>query len=259
MKISHCKKLIISSALLLTYGGILHAQVIDTSIKQSKNNILKLNIPALFFKNISLQYERKISAKNSLALSVRYRPNSTIPFKNAVEDIADDTLIKVDLFKIGNFGITPEYRFYLGKKGALHGFYIGPFISYNHYVGDVPINYNDYVNNRLVDKTATFKGSVNTFSFGFQLGAQWKLSDDIYLDWWILGPNYGVGNGDFNFVGSLNGFEQINMQYEIDKLKETLPIKVIKSRTVTENGASFKVEGPWAGIRAFGLNIGYRF
>ena len=257
MKYSQLKKLTV--VLLLASSSRVSAQVAAAAPAQEKNNLLKINVPALFFKNISLQYERKTSRKNSFVLAVRYRPSSNIPFQKTVENIIDDASVKVGLFKVGNFGITPEYRFYLGKKGAFHGFYIGPFISYNHYQGDVPINYSDYVNNTSVEKTATFLGSTNSFTVGFQLGAQWKLSDKIYLDWWILGPNYGVGNGDFNFVGSLNGFEQVSMQYEIDKLKETLPIKVIKSKTVTENGATFKVEGPWAGIRAFGLNLGYRF
>ncbi|MBL0355577.1 MAG: DUF3575 domain-containing protein [Chitinophagaceae bacterium] len=225
-----------------------------------KSNILKLNIPALFFKNFSLQYERKLSPNHSFALGLRYRPAGNIPFKKTVEDIVDDPSIRVDLAKIGNLGITAEYRFYLGKKGVLSGFYIAPLISYNHYNGDVPVNYYDYVNNVTIDKTATFKGSVNAFTAGFQLGAQWKLSEKIYLDWWIVGPNYGISNGHFDFIGQLNDIEQISLQYELEKIKQTIPlIKIELDGKPDANGAAFNVKGPWAGVRALGINLGYRF
>ena len=217
MKYSYLKSLIILSVLLFTVISFASAQKKD-------DNIIKINVPALFFKNFSFQYERTVGKKQSFAVAVRYRPEGSIPFQSTVESIVDDNSIRVDLAKIGNFGITPEYRFYLGKKGALHGFYIGPFVSYNNYNGNVPVNYNDYVNNASVEKTAVFKGGVNTFTAGFQLGAQWKLSNKVSLDWWIVGPNYGISKGDFDFNGSLNDVEQISMDFELNKIKETVPL-----------------------------------
>jgi hypothetical protein len=237
-------------------GFAVHAQ-------KEADNIIKLNVPALFFKNFSLQYEKAVAKKQSFAVAVRYRPEGKIPFQGTVEDLVDDKSIRIDLARIGNVGITPEYRFYFGKKGVTNGFYIGPFISYNYYKGNVPINYNDYddVNHVSIEKTAVFKGSVNTFTAGFQAGAQWKLSDKISLDWWIVGPNYGISKGTFDFVGTLNDIEQISMQYELEKIKNTIPlIKInIADGSPNANGATFKVNGPWAGIRAMGINIGYRF
>lgn len=236
----------------------LWAQRPDTG--NTKQQIIKLNVPALVFKNFSFQYERKVSHTNTFAVAVRYRPTGKIPFKSIVEEAVNDTEIQVDSFRIGNFGITPEFRFYLGKKGAFRGFYIAPFISYNHYRGDVPVNYYDYVNNATIDKTATFTGSVNSFTAGFQLGAQWKLSEKIYLDWWIMGPNYGISKGDFVFSGALNDIEQISLQFELEKIEQTIPlVKIETPEKPNANGAAFKVNGPWAGIRAFGINLGYRF
>lgn len=236
------------------------AQLNDNGTESKSGNIIKLNIPALLFKNFSFQYERQMGRQSSLAVSVRYRPVTDIPFEKAVQDFVDDSSIRVDLGKIGNMGISAEYRFYLGKKGNMRGFYIAPLLSYNHYKGDVPVNYYDYVNNATIDKTATFTGNVNTFTAGFQIGAQWKLSEKIYLDWWIAGPNYGVSNGDFNYVGSLNDIERISLQYELEKIKQTIPVVTIEiPRKPDANGAVFKVKGPWGGIRAFGIILGYRF
>jgi len=229
--------------------------------QQGKENLIKVNVPALLFGNFSFQYERAVSTKQSVAVAVRFRPVSGVPFRSYVEKQVDDNSIRVDLAKIGNFGITPEYRFYLGRKEALQGFYIGPFISYNHYSGNVPVNYNDYVNNASIEKTAVFSGSTNTFTAGFQLGAQWKLSNHLSLDWWIVGPNYGIGKGDFDFSGSLNDIEEISMDYELNKIQQTIPLIKIKDIVVRQDGsgASFKVDGPWLGIRAMGFNVGYRF
>ena len=246
-------KIITLALAILTGSNKLHAQAADTIKSTEKINILKVNVPALFLKNISLQYERKLGRKNSLAVAVRYRLKSTMPFQSTVEKLIDQPAVRVDLFKMGNFGITPEYRFYFGKKAAPQGFYIGPFISYNHYNADIPINYmND-------TKTGVFTGGINTFTAGLQIGAQWKLSEKIYLDWWIVGPNYGISKGDFICNTPLNDVEQISMDFELFRLMEGTDPKIIDSYKVTANGASFVVDGPWAGIRAMGINIGYRF
>ena len=169
MKHTQLKIIIIALVLLISNRSL--AQ----EFSDNKDNIIKLNVPALFLKNISLQYERKIGTKNSFLVAVRYRPKSTMPFQSTVEKLIDQPNVRVDLFKMGNFGITPEYRFYLGKKKDLQGFYIGPFISYNHYKADVPVNYMGDA------KTGLFTGGMNTFTAGFQVGAQWKLSEKLYL------------------------------------------------------------------------------
>jgi Protein of unknown function (DUF3575) len=235
--------------LIITGSNSLFAQVIS----DSKDNIVKINVPALFFKNISLQYERKVGTKNSFAVAMRYRPKSGVAFQGTIEKFIDQPSVRVDLFKVGNFGITPEYRFYLGKKKNLNGFYIGPFISYNHYNGDIPINYMSDT------KTGIFKGGINTFTAGFQAGAQWKLNEKIYLDWWIIGPNYGISKGDFVCNTSFNDIEQISMDFELFRLQEGTNPRIIDSYKIDANGASFAVKGPWGGIRAMGINVGYRF
>jgi hypothetical protein len=223
--------------------------------EEVKNSIIKINVPALFLKNISLQYEIKTSTKSSFAVAVRYRPKSSVPFKSAIEDLIDQPAIRVDLFKMGNIGITPEYRFYLSRKKNMQGFYIAPFISYNHYTADIPINYDSLTK----EKTAVFNGSTNSWTFGFQLGAQWKINNNLTLDWWILGPNYGVMKGNFITNNTLNDDEQTNMFYQLFKITEGINPKIIESFDVKTNGTSFKVNGPWGGIRAMGINLGYRF
>jgi hypothetical protein len=239
--------------LSLNANVYIYAQNGDSIPAIEKNNVVKINLSSLIFKNISLQYERKISKKSSVALNVHMIPFGQVPLKKAVEKIIDDPSVPVDKLKLGNFGITPEYRFYLGKRGALHGFYFGPFISYNNYKADLPVTYDNDT------RTGIFSGTLSAYTFGLQLGAQWKLGKNVVLDWWILGPNYGSAKGDLILASQLSEMEQTSLRDELRQLKEDAPLEVIKSYNVNANGATIVVKGPWAGLRGMGFNIGYKF
>lgn len=228
------------------------AQTNDSTRVNSKDNIIKLNLSALVFKNISVQYERKTGRKTSVALNVHYLPFGKLPFEKAVEKAIDDPSVKIDQFRLGNFGITPEFRFYLGK-GALHGFYLGPFASYNSYKSDFPVNYSNDT------RTGIFSGKLNAYTFGLQLGAQWKLGKNVFLDWWILGPNYGSAKGNLVLTTPLSPSEQSDLRDQLETLKGDIPLNVIKSYEVNSNGATIVAKGPWAGLRGLGFNLGYRF
>jgi hypothetical protein len=242
--------------LLMLCGCFYTAQGQQTdSIKvaEQKNNILKINVAALVFKNISIQYERKVGKKTTVAINGRMIPVGDIPFKSSFKDAIDVASVNFDLFKIGLTGITGEFRWYVGKKGAFRGFYLGPFISYNHYTSEVPVNYmNDA-------KTGIFKGNTSSLTAGLQFGAQWRLSNHLYLDWWILGPNYGSTKGELVLVTPLNDMEQLSMQFELEKIRIATPIDIVESYKVTASGATATIKGQWAGIRAMGFGLGYRF
>lgn len=250
--VNYLKKINLLLFLLIITVNV-SAQIKDSAGTSLRNNIIKINLSALLFKNISVQYERKITRKTSLALNVHYIPFGKAPFKSAIEKAIDDPSVKIDQFQLGNFGITPEYRFYVGKQGALHGFYIGPFASYNEYKTDFPVNYSNDT------RTGIFTGKLKAYTFGLQLGAQWKLSKSIYLDWWILGPNYGSAKGDLILTTALTVDEQNALSKELENLKNDVPLKVIKSYSVYPNGAVIVAKGPWAGLRGLGFNLGFRF
>ena len=250
-------RLLFFIALMLSFSASLYAQ-------EKNESIIKINLPALVLKNFSFQYEKAINKKRSFAVAIRFRPQTGIPFQKAISDFFTDTTIRLDLAKMGNIGITPEYRFYLGKKGALQGFYLGPFISYNHYSGDAPINYWSYnlQTNQSIAKVAVFKGHINTYTAGLQVGAQWQLSNKLSLDWWIVGLNYGINKGDFKYRGALSPFEQITLnEVKLRPMKELLSsvLNVNLYEPANANGAAFGTSGQWFGFRAMGINLGYRF
>lgn len=237
---------------LMMVGSSLFAQNTD-STAVAKNNMIKINLSALVFKNISVQYERKLGKRTTAALNVHFIPFGKLPFASLVEKIIDDPSVKIDQFKLGNFGFAPEFRYYVGKRGAFHGFYIGGFMNYNSYKSDFPINYSNET------RTGVFSGTVKSTTFGIQIGANIKLGKSVYLDWWILGPNYGAGSGDLKLITPLTAEDQADLADEIERLKEDLPLKVIESYTIDANGATILAKGPWAGLRGLGFNLGFRF
>lgn len=246
---------------VLLCGILLGGKVLAQPADSAHVRLLKINLPALAFGNLSLQYEQSAGTRKSWAVAVRFRPKGPVPLRELVRKMIDDTLIRVDDARIGNFGIIPEYRFYLGRKGALRGLYLAPMLGYNYYYGNLPVKYYDYMNNAIIDKSALFTGHVHTITAGIQAGAQWKLGSKWYLDWWIIGPNYGWGKGRFDFTGTLNDIEQISLQFELEKIRQTTPligIELVPGRP-DDTGAGFTINGPWAGIRAMGINLAYRF
>ena len=215
------------------------------------HNEIKINLTALIARNISVQYERAISPKMSLALGLHFLPFGKLPGQKLISDIVDVADINFDEAKIGSWGIVPELRYYPGKKGVLRGFYFGPFFNYSEYKMDLPIYYND--------KTGIFNGSVNMFTAGIQIGVQTKLSKKLWLDLWILGPNYGGSSGDLDFKGQLDEVEQSALRFSIQNIKDDFPVQFIESYDVNENGAAITIEGPWAGLRGAGINLTFKF
>ena len=244
------KKMILSILLLTCVSGAIAQQKDEAEQK----NIVKINLFALALKNISIQYERAVGKRTSVAVNVHTIPFGKLPFQNTFKDITDNSDIKYDQFKLGSFGVVPEFRYYVGKKGVLHGFYIGPFFTYNTYKMNLPITYTS----GTTTKTGIFDGKLNAVTGGLQLGSQFSLGKNVVLDWWIFGPNYGSANGTLNFAAALTPAEQADLDQAIKDLKNDLPFDAIKSHTVSSTGAVVNVKGPWGGLRGLGFSLGIR-
>lgn len=236
---------------LLLSGNTLFAQRNDSM--RSQKNQLKINLAALVFTNFSLQYERQLGRKTTLAIGANMRPFGSMPFQSLAKKALNESAVNLDKLKFGAWGITPELRYYVGKKGAMRGFYLGPYFSYRSYKSDLPIKYaND-------TKDGIFSGNIKSYTFGLQIGAQWKIGKNLYFDWWIIGPNYGSGRGDLTLTTALTPSEQADLIDEIETIKDDLPFDAIESYQVGPTGSNIKIKGPWAGLRGMGFCIGYRF
>ena len=237
-------------ALCLYMPSLLFAQ--QDPAPAYRSNIIKLNLTALAFRSISVQYEHQVSRKFSLGVTARYMPDGDVPMKSLIKNIADDpeTSKQIDNATIGSFAITPEARFYLGK-GNMRGFYIAPFVSFANYTASLDYAYDD----NGTSETIPLSGSVNTITGGFLLGTQYHLSSRLSIDLWILGPHYGFSKGDLTGKKSLSSTEQQSLRDELDNLD----IPLTKTTyTVDANGATVNFKGPWGGIRS-GISLGLRF
>jgi hypothetical protein len=231
----------------------LMAQKDDDEVKIAKS-VAKINLPALALKNFSIQYERAVARKVTVAGTFRFMPKGSIPLKNTFKNLTDDpdTKMQIDGLSVGNVAFMPEVRYYLGKKGAFRGFYVGLFAGIANYTASVPINYTDNANKT---ETIPMSGHVTALTGGLMLGAQFKLSSKIYLDWWILGPNYGSSKGQLTGSKVMNAMEQQDLRDELAGLD--IPLTNF-TYNVNGTGATIDFKGPWAGLRS-GICIGYRF
>jgi hypothetical protein len=235
------------------------ATICSSAQKTEKLNLVKLNLTALVVKNYSFQYERILKKKSSAAISIRLMPSTSLPFKAFIRDyiIGDDpeTNKTLDQMRLSNFAITPEYRFYLGKKGYGQGLYVAPFYRYASFKTNTMVI--TYQSSLIQQNTIIMSGKMVNNTVGVLFGAQWFLGKHFNVDLWLLGPHYGNGNGDFTGTSSkqLTPFEQATLKQELEDLD--IPL-THKSSEVNANGATLFLDGPWGGVRA-GINVGIRF
>ncbi len=233
-----------------------------TKKNEQGKNLIKINLLSLPLKNYSVQYERPVAKKISVALGVRFMPEGTLPLMSVAKKLAesndpnDDISDQIENIRIGNFALTPEVRFYMGKE-ALRGFYIAPFARYATFNVSLPFDLEtEDVNNQVTTERIDIKGELSTIAGGLLFGAQWKLGKRIYLDWHILGPHFGKATGNLVGKKNLTAEEQAELRNLIADLEE---IPFVKYTTnVDASGAQVKVDGPWGGIRS-GLSVGIRF
>ncbi|HDO27003.1 MAG TPA: DUF3575 domain-containing protein [Bacteroidetes bacterium] len=223
-------------------------------------NFIKLNLTSLLMKNISVQYERVFNKLLSGAIAVRVMPTTTVPYMFLAyktfgdgDPNAEEVIKKI---KVSNFAITPEIRFYLGKKGYGRGFYIAPCYRYARFnISNLEYNYGDIPGGQ--DSTIILSGHLTANTGGFMLGAQWTFGKHLSLDWWIFGPLIGVENSILSGVSTVPLSEEIQNDIRENLNKLDIPYTK-KTIYVDQNGASLQAHGLLAGIRV-GLAFGIKF
>ncbi len=252
------KKLTLIIALFFCVSGGLTAQIQKEYIPK---NLFKVNLTSLILNNYMFQYERVLGKRVSIAFSYRTMPYSTVPFKDFIIKQIDDNNDEsasdiINSVKIGNSALTPEIRFYLGNKGYGRGFYIAPFYRSASFKGEGS-NIEFTVSEQQTTYVTSFTGDLSMSTFGLMFGAQWSLGRNICLDWWILGPHFGNGSGEF----SLTSDQELSTEIQNDlrtKLEDIDIPSYDKTVTVNNHGATMTLDGKMGGIRA-GILLGIKF
>lgn len=231
----------------------------DDKVPGRTLNVFKVNLTGLVMKNYAFQYERVLNKRVALALQYRIMPTTGIPFKQtilkAMEDEDPDTRKIIDEFRMSNYAITPEVRFYLSRKGYGRGFYLAPFYRYASFTSnDLNVFYTDEFN---TEHSIKMNGKLTSNTVGLLLGVQSNLGKHVVLDISFFGPHYGAGNGNFKGTSSqpLSQSEQDDLRQQLEDMEIPLTRKTV---TVNANGAMLDLDGPWGGYR-FAISLGVRF
>ncbi len=229
----------------------------------AQKNAVKVNLSSLAVKNYHIQYERKLVSKLTLNVGFRYMPKSSLPFQSTFESLGgglDDEDIRISDFRIGNTAITVEPRIYLSKK-AMKGFYIAPYARYASFDMSLPFTYDEPTGpGTSIKRNADFTGKITSFSGGLMFGTQFNIAKRLVLDIWWIGGHYGTSSGDLDFrpTTPLTPTQQQGLKNTLADFKAD-PFKFTYDVPANGSGAFIKSDGPWAGIRALGINLGLKF
>ncbi len=251
--------LIISFVFIST--ATLRGQVVETAIENSllKPNIVKFNLTGPVVGYYTIGYERVINPKQSTGVTISIAPNVDLPFKNTLLELFGDNeeaVTAINSTTFTNFSIMPEYRFYVGVKGAPFGFYAASFLKYTRMTHEQVYQFTSdagVVHKPLIETT------FNGFGAGELIGIQWQIGKSMTLDWWILGPFVGVLNGESHAIDPMDDMdaqEKADLETQIEEVP--IPGWTIDA-TVGENTIDVDLGGLFFGTRIFGLNLGVRF
>jgi len=260
------KKNYICAVLVVIFCGITAMDALGQEAKEGKN-LVKFNMLTLFGGKYSVEYERLLTNRIAVGTAVSFRPEKGLPFADRVREYVDGDemdLILNDL-TTSNFSITPEVRFYTSSRGPFRGFYIAPYAKYASYEMAMPFEFEVDAEDEFGyerKETIPLNGSIRSFTGGLSFGFNFKLVDNVHLDWRIIGPGYGSSKGDISGTMGLNADEQAALREGLNELEvelEDLPVPLTIEHEVDGNGANIRiVKSPWASIRS-GLSISYRF
>ena len=156
------KKVLYTLGLLACTGVAANAQT----------SAIKLNVTSLAVGTFNGSFEHAIGDKSSFQIGAFYA------------SYGKDTEFK-------GFGITPEYRFYFGDKGAMQGFFVGPYVRYQNYkLSQQSVSFNT---GAIYTESAT----LNTFGGGVNVGYQWIFGEHFSLEPFVrVGYNSGTPKSD---------------------------------------------------------------
>jgi hypothetical protein len=246
---------------ILLLGFMLFVSSVHNAEAQLGNKtVVKFNLTGVAFKSYAVQYERILTPKSSITVTASVSPNAPLPFKNALMDQFgenEDARRAIGTTLFTKYNATVEYRFYI-KGHAPSGWYVAPFARYMNM--DISQDYT-YTPSDNILHHAHLNAKFGAVAGGVMLGHQWVLGKHLALDLWLLGPFYG-SRIKADFVGedplwpSLKPADVTKLHNDIESTRlplytttATLPLPVIHAKLV----------GPYYGVRAFGLALGYTF
>jgi Protein of unknown function (DUF3575) len=256
------------------YLGILFFILVSnhTFSQEDRRKVLKVNLSAAALGTATFQYERVLGKSFSLALGAGYRPKSLFPYAKDLEKYVDFADGKIEYIsfdnvrktesRIGMFHVTPEVRFYFGKKEAPIGMYLSVFGKYNDFHGDVPVFIDTDYKGLPVRLELPVDTKIKTTSVGLMVGRQFRLGNRFTFDCYIIGVHFGRVSVHGESNQNLEGFDDDFRTRLRDKILTTFKINEEYLGLVVDN-QGVKIDNVrqlnYLNLRGFGFNLGYRF
>jgi len=183
-------------------GGLL----LMAASTQAQNNVVKVDIFQPIMNTAALSYEHKLTEASSFQIGLSITSN----YK---EDGSFSGFYSGGGRETSGFGIIPEYRFYLSERHpALEGFYVGPFLRFQHLSQEG--QYEQFDPNTGTSTVRSSAAKLNAFGGGIVVGRHWIFKQRFSLDA-LLGPSYmvsSVSSADPNITRSdfLGFYDDIN-------------------------------------------------
>lgn len=240
--------------LFLTSFSIFAFAQDQDSISVERKNVVKFLPVNLPLQSFSFEYERMINAKNSLTIGIGIPNQKSLIGKYGIDNDPDSELKEASL---GTTHIRAAYRHYTGKKELPKGFYIEPFLKYQHIKGKCKA---ELTSDEDITYTGDLTASFNTFSAGFQMGVQFLIAKRVTLDFYFLGIEGGMVSGNVNarVVPSDN---IPDMKKEVEDAIADLPSSLGSKLKVTSTDDAVNVKAssiPFPWLRS-GISIGIAF
>jgi len=268
------KILLLSLTLCVLCSQVLKAQKAYSfktyyKVKERKN-VLKIGLPALFFNNVHIKYQRSINKKFSFQLSwakyfetdlVKRFEGKSYKFREYEADFAEfnqgefyGSYVTVPQLKFTGFYTQAELRYQFSKKKLLTGFYIGPYCAYHLNVLNNISAYDD------LGFKYTGQVDLSLFNTGAEMGYQWLIEKFLLVDFQFFGLGWSFAK--HNLMFTTNNF---NLKYDkIDKdlnnsLSTELDFDAEDFKTSTfQNGLKYNVKSNYPILR-MGLSVGIVF
>ncbi len=238
-------------------------KVIKNELRFPKNNF-KINLSSLALKNYSLFYERSLSRKISFTAGYRSMPSTNLGELSIVKKVSEslnegEELIEgINRMQADGQAYTGEFRFYGGKKPGARGMYLalyGRYATFNHNYDYRFTTEND--NNLAIP----INSKVSGLGAGILIGKQTLIAKRLTLDIYAIGGHYGKLTGTSQSVtdlSSLSNQDKQNLKAELDDIL-VIQDKPFLNSTVTNQGVTGKISGPFAGVRGLGFSLGIAF
>lgn len=173
------RKLVFLFLFITLFTSYLHAQTNFGPVQKIPHkDLLKINVAALAFGNISMMDEYTIGNRYSISLGANYINHHF--FKGDLKHNMRSTNLHVT-----GVGTTLEFRYYTSAtKEIPAGFFMGSFMQYTHFIQDAKTDYKD-----TASDPASAHYDVHSITLGLTFGYQFIFGYHYSLEI-FAGPDY---------------------------------------------------------------------